>query len=265
VSDNRGLLSFQSPIMNPWFPLVWLIIVFLMMVGLRRWIEAHVQGVAYLVTGHPKVALWIFFLVFLPGTLVHELSHWLTAKLLLVPTGRITIWPQAKKDGTLWLGAIQVSRTDPVRSSLIGLAPLISGSTLVVLIGAHLQLDTLGDALAGGQWGPVWEALVRSVSLPDFWLWIYLLFAIANRMLPSPADREPWKPVIVFLVLLSTAIVGVGWTPRLAPETRDAILDVVGFMLYAFTLTVAIDLVVALLIAVAENIAVLLRRQRVSY
>jgi hypothetical protein len=251
--------------MNPWFPLVWLIIVFLMMVGLRRWIEAHVQGVAYLVTGHPTVALWVFFLVFLPGTLVHELSHWLVAKLLVVPTGRITIWPQAKKDGTLWLGAIQVSRTDPVRSSLIGLAPLISGSTLVVLIGAHLQLGTLGDALTSGQWGPVWEALVGSVSLPDFWLWVYLLFAIANRMLPSPADREPWRPVIVFLILLSTAIVGVGWTPRLAPETRDAILDVVGFLLYAFTLTVAIDLVIALLIAVVENVAVLVRRQRVSY
>jgi hypothetical protein len=250
---------------NPWLSPLWLIIVFLLMVMLRRWIEAHVQGVAYLVTGHPTVALWVFFLIFLPGTLVHELSHWLAAKLLGVPTGRIVIWPQAKRDGTLWLGAIQVGRADPLRSSLIGLAPLISGSLLVALIGARLQLDMLRAVFVGGDWQLLGQALLRSMRLPDFWLWLYLLFAIANRMLPSSADREPWKPVIVFLILLSVIIVGVGWTPRLTPGAGSAILDVAGFLLYAFTLTVAIDALVALLIALIEGIAILVRQQRVPY
>jgi len=251
--------------MNPWLSLVWLIVVFFLMLGLRRWIEAHVQGVAYLVTGDPAVALWIFFLIFLPGTLVHELSHWLAAKLLGVRTGRIVIWPQAKRDGTLWLGAIQIGRADPLRSSLIGLAPLISGSLLVALIGAHLQLDALGAAVASGRWDPVWEALVRSISLPDFWLWLYLLFATANRMLPSPADREPWKPVIIFLTLLSVVVISAGWTLRITPEARTTILDVVGFLLYAFTLTVAIDVIMALFLALAESIAAIIRQERVPY
>ena len=251
--------------MDAWLSLIWLFIVFLLMLGLRRWLEAHMQGVAYLITGHPTVALWVFFLIFLPGTLVHELSHWLVAKLLGVPTGRIVLWPQTKGDGSLWLGAIQVGRTDPLRSSLIGLAPLVSGSLLVTLIGARLQLDALGSALASGSWEPVWEALVHSVSLPDFWLWFYLLFAVANRMLPSSADREPWKPVITFLVLVSVVIVGAGWTPRLSPETREAVLNVVRFLLYAFTLTLAIDILVVLLIALVENIVVAVRRRRVPY
>lgn len=251
--------------MNPWLSLVWLLIVFLLMVMLRRWIEAHVQGVAFLITGHPTVALWVFFLIFLPGTLVHELSHWVAAKLLGVPTGRIVIWPQAKRDGTLWLGAIQVGRADPVRSSLIGVAPLISGSLLVALIGAHLQLGTLGDALASGRWELVWESLFHSMSLPDFWLWVYLIFAIANRMLPSPADREPWKPVLVFMALLSIVILGTDWTPQLSPEIREAILDVVGFLLYAFTLTVAIDAVVALFLWLVESITIVIRQQQVPY
>jgi hypothetical protein len=251
--------------MNPWLSLVWLVIVFFLMLGLRRWIEAHVQGVAYLVTGDPAVALWIFFLIFLPGTLVHELSHWLAAKLLGVRTGCIVIWPQAKRDGTLWLGAIQIGRADPLRSSLIGLAPLVSGSLMVALIGAHLKLDALGGAVASGRWDLVWEASVRSVSLPDFWLWLYLLFAIANRMLPSPADREPWKPVIIFLTFLSVIVISAGWTVRISPEARTTILDVVGFLLYAFTLTVAIDVVVALFLALAESIAVAIRQERVPY
>lgn len=251
--------------MNPWISLAWLIIVFFLMLGLRRWIEAHVQGVAYLITGDPTVALWIFFVVFLPGTLVHELSHWLAAKLLGVRTGRIVIWPQAKRDGSLWLGSIQIAHADPVRSSLIGLAPLVSGSLLVALIGARLQLDALGNALATGQWELVWEALVQSVSLPDFWLWLYLLFAIANRMLPSPADREPWKPIIIFLTILSVFVISAGWTPRVTAEARNTILDVVGFLLYAFTLTVAIDVVVALFLVLVESIAVIIRQERVPY
>ena len=81
--------------MNPWLALVWLIFVFLLMVGLRRWIELHVQGVAYLITGHPTVALWVFFLIFLPGTLVHELSHGLAALLTGGRFVQFTITPDA--------------------------------------------------------------------------------------------------------------------------------------------------------------------------
>jgi hypothetical protein len=232
---------------------------------MRRWVEAHVQGVAYLLTGHPALALWIFFLIFLPGTLIHELSHWLAAKLLVVPTGSIALWPQTKNDGSVWLGSIQVARTDPLRNSLIGLAPLISGSLLVTAIGAHLQLDALGSALLGGNWELAAQVLSRSTSLADFWVWLYLLFAIANRMLPSPADREPWKPVLIFLALLGLVIVGAGWTPQLSPDVRDAILNLVGFLLYAFALTLGIDLLVALLLGLTESLAALLLRRRVPY
>jgi hypothetical protein len=251
--------------MDPWISLVWLVIVFLLMLGLRRWVEAHVQGVAFLLTGHPALALWIFFLIFLPGTLVHELSHWLVAKLLVVPTGRIAIWPQSKGDGSVWLGAIEVARTDPLRSSLIGLAPLVSGSLLVAAIGAHLQLDALGSSLIGGNWELIAQDLSRSTSLADFWIWLYLLFAIANRMLPSPADREPWKPLIIFLASIGLIVVGAGWTPQLSPDLRDAILNLVEFLLYAFALTAAIDLLVALLIGLLEGLAVLVLHRRVPY
>ena len=251
--------------MELWISVPWLVVAFGLMLLLHRWLEAHLQGLACLITGHPRVAVWMFFIVFLPGTLVHELSHWLLAKLLGVRTGRLEIWPQEKRDGAVWLGAIQVGRADPLRSSLIGLAPLLVGSVVAAMIGGHLQLDTLGSALAGGDWPAFWQRLGRSIALPDVWLWVYLLFSIANRMLPSPADREPWKPVIVFLALLALVVVGAGWTPQLNPETRDAILNVVGFLLYAFALTLAIDLLVALLIGLAEGIAMLVLRRRVPY
>ncbi len=251
--------------MDPWLCLVWLVIAFLLMLALRRWVEAHVQGVAFLLTGHPGLALWLFFFIFLPGTLVHELSHWLVAKLLVVPTGRIAIWPQSKGDGSVWLGAIEVARTDPLRSSLIGLAPLVSGSLLVVAIGAHLQLDALGSTLVSGNWELIAQDLSRSTSLADFWVWLYLLFAIANRMLPSPADREPWKPLILYLGLIGLVVVGVGGVPQFGPDVQDAILNLVRFLLYAFALTAAIDMLVALVIGLAEGLLVIVLHRRVPY
>ena len=251
--------------MNIWLPILWLIAAFLVLLLVHRWLEAHLQGLAYLSTGHPTVAMWVFFIIFLPGTLVHELSHWLMAKLLAVRTGRIELWPRAQKNGAVWLGSVQIARTDPVRASLVGLAPLLSGSLLAALIGAHLQLDTLGSALAAGAWPSVWQQLGRSLALPDFWLWVYLLFAIANRMLPSPSDRQAWRPVIIFLGLISIGIVASGWTPAITPEAGTMLRDVVGFLLYAFTLIVAVDLSVATLVAVLEFIVGAVRQQRIVY
>jgi hypothetical protein len=136
---------------------------------------------------------------------------------------------------------------------------------LVVLIGAHLQLDSLADVLTAGQWETGWAALSQSIRLPDFWLWVYLIFAIANRMLPSPADREAWKPMALFLACLTAIAIAAGWTPRLGLEAQGVIQNIVGFLLYAFTLTVAIDLIMALVIAISEAFVGVIRRQRVSY
>jgi hypothetical protein len=248
-----------------WLPVVWLLAVFLLLLALRRWIEAHLQGLAFLIGGHPTVAIWLFFLVFLPGTLIHELSHWLAAKLLWVPTGRIVIWPRVQPGRSLWLGTVQVGRTDPLRGSLIGLAPLLAGSLVVVLIGAHLQLDALGGLIAGAYWQAAGQALLRTSGLPDFWLWAYLLFAVANRMLPSPSDRHAWKPVLIFLAGVAGVMLISGWTPRLDENVRHVVERVVAFLLYAFSLSVLIDLLTAVLIAVLETITSVARRQRVSY
>jgi hypothetical protein len=248
-----------------WLAVLWLVAAFALMLLVHRWLEAHLQGLAYLITGHPTVAMWLFFIIFLPGTLVHELSHWAMAKLLAVPTGRIELWPRAQKSGAVWLGSVQVGRADPFRSSLIGLAPLVTGSLLSALIGAHLELNTLGSALSSGEWQVVWLRVGQSATLPDFWLWVYLLFAIANRMLPSPSDRQAWLPVIIFLALTSAMTVVSGWSPDISPDASTMLRDVVGFLLYAFALIVAVDILVALVVAVLEIITGLIRRQRIEY
>jgi hypothetical protein len=71
--------------------------------------------------------------------------------------------------------------------------------------------------------------------------------------------------VILFLTLISIVVVSAGWTPRITPELSNTLLNIVDFLIYAFTLTVVIDMFMALLIAFLEGIAVLVRQERVSY
>ncbi len=86
--------------------------------------------------------------------------------------------------------------------SLVGIAPLVVGSLAVALI-SHLIFDAarLGTALAQGDWPATAQAFTASLDQPDGLLWVYLLFAVANAMIPSNSDREPLKPVLLYAAL----------------------------------------------------------------
>jgi hypothetical protein len=239
--------------MSGWSTLFWLIVSFAVMYPLKRWISAHVQGVAFLLTGNQRAAMWIFWVLFLPGTFLHELSHWLTAKLLRVKTGRFSLWPKPQKRGQLQMGGVQVEVADPFRHSLIGLAPLIFGSIAVLLIGqGRLALDQVGLALNNGDLELIWQALLKTLAIPDIWLWLYLLFAISNAMLPSASDREAWWSVLLYLGIALFLAIGLGLNPTLSPQLQEFGLTIIAQLLYAFLITIAVDVFFILVIIFIE-------------
>jgi hypothetical protein len=239
--------------------LAWLAAAFLAMFALGRWIDRHVQSLAYLVSGSQAAAVWALFLLFAPGTFLHELSHLAMALALGVPTGRFVVWPMPGEDGGLRLGSVEVAQTDLIRSSLIGVAPLVAGTAATGLIGSLLGLDALGGALAGGRWAAAWQALGALASSPAAWPWVYLVFVVAYRMLPSPADRKPFAPVLVFLAVLSAIVLAAGWLP--VADLQNAAGKAARLLAYPFTVAVVVGVLVALLIALAEGAAGMLRRR----
>ena len=252
--------------MSGWSILLWLIITFVLMHPLQRWISAHVQGVAFLLTGSTQVAVWLFWVLFLPGTLLHELSHWLVATLLGVKTSGFSLWPTVKRKGELQMGAVQVSASDPFRHSLIGLAPLAFGTIAVLFIGqGKLELGQLGQALGAGDLEIIGEALTRTLSVPDVWLWLYLLFAIANAMLPSASDRESWRTVLLYLGLALVLAIGLGLNPTLSPQVQAVSLTVITYLVTAFAITVAVDIFFVMMIFLAETTFSWLLGRRVQY
>ncbi len=252
--------------MSGWSILFWLIITFLLLHPLNRWIYTHVQGVAFLLTRSQAVALWIFWALFLPGTLLHEFSHWLTAKLLGVTTRSFSVWPKPKKGGQLQMGAVQIDATDPFRHSLIGVAPLIFGSVAVLLIGyGWLRLDQLGDAVLSANPDRWWRAVANMLAIPDVWLGVYLIFAISNAMLPSASDRESWRTALIFLGLAFVLALGLGLNPSLPPAVQEFSLSLLLYLLAAFIITIGLDALVILVVFVLEILIGVLLGRRVQY
>jgi hypothetical protein len=252
---------------SEWSPFVWLAITLVPLILLKRWINRHVQGLSLLLLGDNDLAMFLYFVLFLPGILLHELSHWLMAKLLGVKTGKMSIWPSRRKAGRqMRLGSVKVGRADPVRNSLIGLAPLLSGTLVILLIGDWiLGLSTVGDIFLSGEWPRLWDGLVTYVQVPDFWLWLYLIFAVSNAMLPSETDRQSWRLVLIFWGAVAVLLYFVGWVPQVPEAVADWLLTAIGYLAYVFGLTIAVDVIFIVIIAILERLLMTLRRARVEY
>ena len=244
---------------------LWFFIALVLLVVVQRWVHQHLHGVAYLFTGNRDMALLLYALPLLPGVALHEVAHATMAVLLGVKTAQLSIVPQQQADGHIRLGSVQVERVDVVRSSLIGVAPLLAGSVAIVLIIRFVfGVTTLDEAVQRGDLSNLLTSLGGVLRVPDAWLWLYLLFAIANAMLPSPSDRETWLPVALYSLLLFTCAAALGWTDAVAGVSLIAD-QILRWLAAAFTITVLIDLPFALLLLIIEAASSRMLGRRVEY
>ena len=196
-------------------PLVGSLFLLLLLAWLNRQISLHIQFPFYTLTRSQNGATLAIFLIFLPGVLIHESAHWTMARLLGLKTGKFRVWP--KRQGKyIGLGSVSVESRDPIRDSLVGVAPLLVGIVLVTIIGNIIfDAQLLSQFLSQGDWRTATTTFRQELDRPSGLLWAYLLFTIANAMMPSASDREPVKPVlfygalaIVFYILLGMPVQG---------------------------------------------------------
>jgi hypothetical protein len=135
--------------------------------------------------------------------LLHEVSHFVSARVLGVRAGHLSLIPKPLADGKVQLGYVETAQTDFLRDALIGMAPLVWGSVFIAYAGL-IRLDLtslwLGLKTEGGTALP--EAFFLVYQRPDFWLWFYLIFVVSSSMMPSRSDRRAWLPLSLFVGLL---------------------------------------------------------------
>lgn len=206
--------------------LVWFMLTLAPLILLQRALHREIQAILLILTRSPGLSMGLFSLLFLPGVLLHEFSHFLAAKLLAVPTGRFSLLPRPLPDGRLQLGYVETGKADLARDALIGLAPLITGGLFVAYVAIYrLDLLTLWAVLRNGQMGLFWLGVSLLPQTRDFALWFYLAFAVSSTMLPSQSDRHAWLPLGIWLsVLLALALLagaGAWMLEHLAPPLND--------------------------------------------
>ncbi len=188
--------------------LLWCVVTLVPLALLQRLLHREIQASFLILSRSQEFTIALFSVIFLPGVLLHEFSHYLIALILGVQTARFSLIPQMLPNGRLQLGYVETTRSDFVRDSLIGAAPLIAGGSVVAFLAVtRLDLIPLWDAFRNGQFNLFWMGLTLLPKAQDFPLWFYLMFTISSTMLPSQSDRHAWLPLgVTVAVLLGLAI-----------------------------------------------------------
>ncbi len=252
-----------------WRSLLGLAVTLVLLLALERWIHRHLQGTMLLLTGDREIAVVLYALPLMPGVLLHEVSHAVAARLLGVRSGRVSIRPKLSGEH-IRLGSVAVAETDIIRASLIGLAPLLSGCAVILLIGyTAFGIGAIQQGLAAGHWADVAWGLrslaTNLLEVPDVWLWAYLIFAVSNTMLPSQSDRSSWMPILLFLTLMAALVLLAGLGPAIINRLNHPLDLAVPWIAAMLGFTVVADLPFILLIALLERLLQRLRGVRIEY
>jgi hypothetical protein len=227
--------------------LMWLLFMLGPLILIQRTFHKELQSILLLITRRLDVALIIFSILFLPGVLLHELSHYIMAVLLRVRTGRFSIIPRNLGNGRLQLGYVETAKSDIIRDAFIGFAPLVTGGYFVGFVGKNkLGFLTLWDSL-GSLNIEIFFLSIKDVFLvPDFWLWFYLTFVISSTMLPSHTDRRAWLPLGLAIILLIGGGIFAGIGPWMMEEIGIPLNNLLRSTSVVFAMSSGIHLIVLL-------------------
>ncbi len=230
-----------------WAPLLWTAAFLVAIWWLSRRQAFYLMSALYHLTRSQQVAVIVYALFFLPGTVVHEFAHWITAKILGVKTAGFHVLPKLGKKGDIQLGSVNVRGGGLVAHTLIGMAPMALGGLITLGLSYYLvDVPALTEAVRSEQVGSVLDVALQTFSRPDALIWLYLLFTISGSMFLSASDRAPIQQMALYLIAVLLPLYLFGLIPAL-PETWTA---VIGEMFAVF----ASGLAVALLVHVVMTI-----------
>lgn len=235
---------------------------FVLTLLLQQWLHKHIQGFGLALTGNPGCALRLLFYLLLPGVILHELGHYVVARLLFVRASTPRIGIGQTHGRMISLGSVSIDKTDPIRESLIGVAPFVMG------IGAIWLIVGYGFDLWPSSGLSIGEFVTRVQTYANdwtTWLDVYLIFAVSTSMIPSQSDRRPWGPVITVLVLAAALLVFFGWTPSVPTEIVAIARGLLDALTLALGITVVVNFFVAAIVLLMELTFYRFNGRRVEY
>lgn len=238
------------------------LVVFILTILLQRWLHQHIQGFVLALTGNSGCALRLLFYLLLPGVILHEASHYVVAKLLLVRTGKVEIGLGNLRGKRVTFGSVNIEQTDPIRESLIGAAPFVFGVGAIWLIAAW-GFDVWPQS--GATWELMFQRVWQYADDWTTWLDVYLIFAVSAAMIPSESDRAPWGPLLAVFGVLVLALLVMGWTPNIPPALMSLARHGLDALTFALGVAVIINTGIAFVLWSVEMMVGQLSGKRVEY
>jgi hypothetical protein len=149
---------------------------------------------------------------------------------------------------------------------LVGGAPLLAGTAVILLIGHRVfSVTDLAAAIQTGSIDVLTLALTSLLETNDFLVWLYLLFTITNAMLPSRSDRRAWPAFLLIMGILAAAVYLLGLQQVVVEGLAGPVTVVFGYLGLAMSLALGVDLFFMLLIYVVESVIGRIRGVSVVY
>jgi hypothetical protein len=233
----------------------WFIVMLVPLILLQRLLHREIQAVFLILTRDARLTIGIFQIIFLPGVFLHEASHFLMAKILRVRTGGFSVIPRAFPDGRLQLGYVETAKSDVLRDSLIGAAPLIFGTIFVAFAaGNRLEMNVLWETLKNGQFNLFWMGVGILPRTQDFWLWFFLVFTVSSTMTPSESDRHAWLELVISVGVLFTIALLIGAGPWMLDNVAPLVSNIFSSVALIFGLSALVHVLLVLPVALIHKL-----------
>ena len=156
---------------------------FLALFLLSKLVSNALSKVFLRITKSQTLSSYLLFFLFLPGILLHELSHIIVSILLFVPVGNVEFVPRIREGG-VQMGSVMVGKTDPIRRLLIGLAPVLGGFLILLFLFFSWQTSAVSEGL-------------------KYVISIFIIFEVTNTMFSSSKDLEGAAVLGIVALLLA--------------------------------------------------------------
>ncbi len=194
-------------------PTIYLILSLIFLYLTKSWLTKKISRLVHQVGGDRNITIWFWSVFFLPGTVIHEISHFLVAAGTGARTGKIEIMPEFIEEdedgGGVALGSVQTQKLNPIQGFLVGVAPFVTGLILLMWLSKLIpnSFQTQNYYLLAGQ--------------------VYLFFVIANSFFPSWSDIRQTLPLIAISVstLVTLWIVGIGFSFQSSATINNLFLN----------------------------------------
>lgn len=241
---------------------------FLLFRQIERWLHQHIFKVGWLLSDSFSITTILYYIVFLPGIVLHEAALWLAALAMRARAQGSIAFPAAQDIGELRLNFVRLADdTGRLKRYVIGFCPLAAGLAALWAIAAHIfRWDELLTQAGAGSLDGLAAALDSFLGTADVWLWFYLAFVIANTMFPQLKRESRRREKLLALVAAPPLAYGV-WRLGLSvsPGLAAAIEGLMSGLLVIIAQICLVNLAMLLMLGAVEALVERLSKRSASF